>query len=319
MIGVLGSGAFGTAMAMTLARDGHRVRLWGRDADDITRMQTTRTTGHRLPDLPLPETLSPVTDLAGVTEAETILLATPMQALGPFLAAHARLLDGKWLVACCKGVDMDTLNGPTAVMSRHCPESPTAILTGPSFAADIARGLPTALTLATAHPEGAALQERLAAATLRLYLSDDPLGAEIGGALKNVVAIACGATIGAGLGESARAAVMTRGYAEILRFAQSRGARAETLAGLSGFGDLALTAMSEQSRNTRFGISLGRGESFDSETTVEGAATADAVARIADRDGLDMPLTRTVAALVAGRISLPEAVRDLMTRPLKKE
>ncbi|MFV0243731.1 MAG: NAD(P)H-dependent glycerol-3-phosphate dehydrogenase [Qingshengfaniella sp.] len=319
MIGVLGNGAFGTALAMVLARDGMAVTIWGRDRADIAEMARTRRTGKRLPDLPLPEMLCVTPDLAQATAAPVILLALPMQALGTFLAEHRALLNGKWLVACCKGVDLATLAGPSALIARHCPTARSAVLTGPSFAADIASGLPTALTLATTHAGGVALQRDLSASALRIYLSDDPAGAEIGGALKNVVAIACGATIGTGLGESARAAVMTRGYAEMQRFAAARGARPDTLSGLSGFGDLALTAMSEQSRNTRFGLALGRGTPFDGTTTVEGAATATAVARIAAQDGLDMPLTTIVADLIDGRLSVPDAVRDLMTRPLKKE
>ena len=178
--------------------------------------------------------------------------------------------------------------------------------------------MPTALTLAT-KGGGEALQELLSTATLRLYRTDDVIGAELGGALKNVIAIAAGTVIGAGLGDSARAALMTRGYAEMARLAEALGARAETLAGLSGFGDLVLTCTSAQSRNFRFGCALGKGEDFAPEVTVEGVATARAVVRLAESMGIDMPITTMVNALALGRIALNDAIGLLMSRPLKQE
>ena len=193
-------------------------------------------------------------------------------------------------------------------------------MTGPSFAADIARGLPTALTLAAQDDETAiSLQQQLTTRAIRLYRTTDTVGAELGGALKNVIAIACGTTMGAGMGESARAALMTRGYAEMQRMAAHRGADPDTLAGLSGFGDLTLTCTSEGSRNYRLGLSLGRGETFDAGTTVEGAATARAVAQVAEQTGLDMPITMAVAGLLDKSLDVREAVQSLLTRPLKEE
>jgi glycerol-3-phosphate dehydrogenase (NAD(P)+) len=228
-------------------------------------------------------------------------------------------IDGRQpLVACCKGVDLSSLRGPVALIEDRRPGAAVAILTGPSFAADIARGLPTALTLAT-RGNGAALQAVLSTPTLRLYRTDDTLGAELGGALKNVIAIAAGVVIGAGLGDSARAALMTRGYAEMVRLALSLGARAETLAGLSGFGDLVLTCTSAQSRNFRYGCALGRGEGFDPKVTVEGVATACAVARLAGEKRIEMPVTAMVDALASGHTSLNDAIGQLMSRPLKQE
>jgi glycerol-3-phosphate dehydrogenase (NAD(P)+) len=182
---------------------------------------------------------------------------------------------------------------------------------------DIARGLPTALTLATT--DGAVLQELLSTQTLRIYRTDDVVGAELGGALKNVIAIAAGVVIGAGLGDSARAALMTRGYAEMVRLAETLGARPETLAGLSGLGDLVLTCTSPQSRNFRFGHALGAGESFDAKITVEGVSTARAVVKLAASRGLDMPVTAMVNALALGKIALNDAIGQLMSRPLKQE
>jgi len=248
--------------------------------------------------------------------AEVVLLAVPMQALGGFVEANAALFGGKWLVACCKGVDMATLQGPSAVIRARCADAQIAVLTGPSFAADIARGLPTALTLAGADE---ALQARLSTPSLRLYRSADVVGAELGGALKNVMAIAAGVVMGAGLGDSARAALMTRGFAEMQRFALAKGARAETLAGLSGLGDLILTCTSAQSRNFRFGQAMGQEAVFDPTITVEGAATAVAVAKIAQRDGIEMPIIQMIAALMAQEITLRQAIQALMSRPLKEE
>jgi glycerol-3-phosphate dehydrogenase (NAD(P)+) len=239
-----------------------------------------------------------------------------MQALRGFLQVYAAQIAGPPLVACCKGIDLVSLRGPSAVIAAACPASAVSVLTGPSFAADIARGLPTALTLAG---ENASLQQLLSTPSLRLYRSTDIIGAELGGALKNVIAIGAGVVIGAGLGDSARAALMTRGYAEMLRLALTLGARAETLAGLSGFGDLVLTCTSAQSRNFRFGQTIGAQSEFDPNITVEGAATARAVANIALQSSMDMPITSMIAALIDKKIALADAIQALLSRPLKQE
>ncbi|MEO6300083.1 MAG: NAD(P)H-dependent glycerol-3-phosphate dehydrogenase [Paracoccaceae bacterium] len=319
MIGVVGAGAFGTALAIALARDGHAVQLWARDRAHVEAMAQQRCNTARLPGVELPESVTVTAEVPDLAAAEVVLLSLPMQALNGFLIKQGKVLDGVPLIACCKGVDLTTLQGASVLIGAACPNSVTAVLTGPSFAADIAKGLPTALTLACADLQLEALQHLLSTPTLRLYRSTDVIGAELGGALKNVIAIAAGVVIGAGLGESARAALMTRGYAELLRFALRSGARAETLAGLSGFGDLVLTCTSQQSRNLRFGMALGSGVAFDPEVTVEGAATAKAVVRMADGMGVDMPIAGMVAALIDNRISLDQAIRALMTRPLKQE
>lgn len=313
MIAVAGAGAFGTALAVALGREGRAVTLWARDLGD---MAETRRNARYLPGVELPETVTVTANSDVFDRAEVVLLAVPMQALDGFLERHGAALDGKSLVACCKGVDMATLQGPSAVIAARCPKARVAVLTGPSFAADIARGLPTALTLAGADE---ALQARLSTPSLRLYRSADVVGAELGGALKNVMAIAAGIVMGAGLGDSARAALMTRGFAEMQRFALAKGARVETLAGLSGLGDLILTCTSAQSRNFRFGEALGREVAFDPAVTVEGAATARAVARMAVRDGIDMPITQMIAALMAQEMTLRQAIQALMSRPLKEE
>lgn len=313
---ILGAGAFGTALAIALARKAP-VTLWARNAED---MQTTRENTKRLPGCRFPDALTVTDDLAVALVAKTVLLALPMQQLRGFLQQHTALLDAKELVACCKGIELQSGAGPVQIIAQEIPRAHAAILTGPSFAADIARGLPTALTLAAQDDAVARqLQTELTTGTLRLYRTTDTLGAELGGALKNVVAIACGTAMGAGMGESARAALMTRGYAEMQRMAAYRGANPDTLAGLSGLGDLTLTCTSEGSRNYRLGLSLGRAEPFDSTTTVEGAATARAVARVAMQAGLDMPITMAVCALLDKTLDVREAVHTLLARPLKEE
>lgn len=316
-IAVLGGGAFGTALAIALAARGP-VTLWAREAGPIA---AARENARRLPGLRLPEAVTVTGDLARAAGAEIILLALPMQALRPFLAAGAAAaLDGRALVACAKGIDLERLEGPAAILAEACPAATVAVLTGPSFAADIAAGLPTALTLACRDAAaGERLQHALATPALRLYRTTDVTGAELGGALKNVTAIAAGIVTGMGLGESARAALITRGHAETLRLALRLGARAGTLAGLSGLGDLVLTATSERSRNFAHGRALGEGRPPASGVTVEGVATARAAAALACRLGVEMPLAEAVAEVTAGRLAPREAAARILTRPLKEE
>ncbi|GAB5433598.1 MAG: NAD(P)H-dependent glycerol-3-phosphate dehydrogenase [Epibacterium sp.] len=318
-VAVLGAGAFGTALAISLARKAPTT-LWCRSKDHADEIRSTRENTRRLPGAPLPDALAVTSDIACLGAHDVILLAVPMQKMRGFLTAHQAALSGKTLVACCKGIELDSGLGPVAVLRDTVPDATAALLTGPSFAADIALGLPTALTLACDPDEtGKALQATLSTDNLRLYRTTDLTGAEIGGALKNVIAIACGAVIGARLGDSARAALMTRGYAEMQRLALARGARPETLAGLSGFGDLTLTCGSELSRNFRLGLSLGRGEAFDPSITVEGAATARATAKTAQEMGLEMPITQTVTNLLDQRLTISDAADQLLKRPLKEE
>jgi glycerol-3-phosphate dehydrogenase (NAD(P)+) len=319
-ISILGAGAFGTALAIAFARDGRPVSLWARDPEHAAQVQRSRLNARRLPGAVLPDSVVVTADLGQALDPQTILLAVPMQQIGGFLAELDTDLDGKHLIACCKGVDARTGLGPSQIIAEAVPASVPAILTGPSFAVDIAKGLPTALTLAVAQDStGKTLQTTLACQTLRLYLTDDVIGAELGGALKNVIALAAGITIGAGLGESARAAVITRGFAELQRYATFRGARAETLAGLSGLGDLILTCSSEKSRNFAAGLALGAGRELDPTVTVEGIATAKAVSNAAKLEGIDVPITTMVDAVLDRRISVKDAANALLSRPLKKE
>ncbi len=310
-ITVAGAGAFGTALAVVLAKSGRQVTLVGRDPSLIKNRISTK-----LPGIKFPEALRVDTTIT-VGPEEVLLLAVPMQQLTGFLAQSTSAPFAA--VACCKGIDLETGRGPTAIL-REAIDAPSAILTGPSFAADIARGLPTALTLATADLSvGGALQETLSTETLRLYLSSDPTGAELGGALKNVIAIACGITIGAGLGESARAALMTRGFAEMQRLAITMGAKPETLSGLSGFGDLSLTCTSNQSRNFSFGHAIGSASGAETPVTVEGRATAKAVVELAKKQGIEMPIAQAVCEVLDNRAALPQVLEYLLNRPLRKE
>jgi glycerol-3-phosphate dehydrogenase (NAD(P)+) len=320
-IAVLGAGAFGGALAIALGQE-TPVRLWGRGltGSGLVEPGTTGRTLPRLPGVVLPENVSILAEIDKIDAVQTVLLALPTQALGAFLQDHSDLLNGRSLVACCKGIDLQSGLGPSGLIARACPEAKPAVLTGPSFAADIARGLPTALTLACAEEAlGRQLQEQLSTVSLRLYRTTDVTGAEWGGALKNVIAIGAGVVMGAGLGESARAALMTRGNAEMARLATALGARPDTLAGLSGFGDLVLTCTSDQSRNFRYGRALGRGEGFDPSITVEGVATAKAVTALARKHQIDMPISAMVAALTTQSITLDAAIQALMSRPLKQE
>jgi glycerol-3-phosphate dehydrogenase (NAD(P)+) len=320
VIRVVGAGAFGTALAIALCRVAP-VALWARDDTHAATMRAEGRNEARLPGIALPAGLQIESGPVAPDGVEATLLAVPMQRLRALCEeARPMLLGGGPLVACCKGMELGTGLHPTGVIADVLPEARAAILTGPSFASDIARGLPTALTLACRDEEvGAALQTLLSTETLRLYRTRDVTGAELGGALKNVMAIACGAAMGAGLGDSARAALLTRGFAEMVRTAQAMGAERQTLSGLSGFGDLVLTCTSEQSRNFRFGMSLGRGEGFDPATTVEGAATAEAFCAVAEDAGLDLPITRAVMQLVKGQLRVKEAMDMLLSRPLKEE
>ncbi|MEJ6390185.1 NAD(P)H-dependent glycerol-3-phosphate dehydrogenase [Gymnodinialimonas ulvae] len=303
---IIGGGAFGTGLAIAFANGGIDITLWARDIDTFVGGESNRLPGHKLP-----VTINVTGDLGACT-AETALFALPTQALGGFVSAHR--VRAKVAISCAKGIDRSSGLGPSALLADHIPQ--VAQLTGPSFAADIAKGLPTALTLACEdNALGAHLQQALSTPTLRIYRTTDVVGAELGGALKNVIAIAAGAVIGAGLGESARAALIARGFAEMTRYATEKGAQAETLTGLSGLGDLILTCGSEQSRNFRFGHALARGETLPADTTVEGLHTA----RQLSESAADTPIADTVAALADGRLDISGALDHLLNRPLKPE
>mmetsp|Transcript_28742 Transcript_28742/g.54477 ORF Transcript_28742/g.54477 Transcript_28742/m.54477 type:complete len:320 (-) Transcript_28742:2368-3327(-) len=317
-VAVIGAGAFGTALAIALEQP---VILYTRSAEHARDMLANGQNKTRLPGVPLPDRITITDQLETAFNAETLIMAIPMQRLRRFLnnVKQDQNLDisGHTVVACCKGIEVTTGVGPSTILADAAH---VGILTGPSFAADIATGLPTALTLACGSADKAGvLQRALSTPTLRLYASTDVMGAEMGGALKNVIAIGCGAVMGAGLGDSARAALMTRGFAEMQRVATAFGAEAETLMGLSGLGDLTLTCTSDKSRNYRLGLALGAGTEFDAATTVEGVGTARALRGVAVKHGLDLPICDTVADLVDHKVDIHGAMARLLARPLKEE
>jgi glycerol-3-phosphate dehydrogenase (NAD(P)+) len=316
---ILGTGAFGTALAIALS-DTHDIHLWGRNANTVAEVEAQRENS-KLPGAVLGPAITVTSDAkAAIQGADFILSAIPLQSTHTALADLVGYFEGQPLIGCSKGVDLTTGMGGYSILRASYPDGPVGLLTGPSFAADIAQGLPTALTLAAdASQAVSSWQSELSVDTLRLYVSHDPVGAELGGALKNVIAIACGATMGAGLGESARAALITRGQAEITRCAVQLGARPETLSGLSGFGDLCLTCTSDKSRNYRFGAALGQAKPFDPSITVEGKDTALALLPIMQRLEIDMPITKAVAGLCSGTITVSQTLAALMARPLRKE
>lgn len=322
-IAVLGAGAWGSALAIAALRAGRAVTLWSRNPEQAALLAESRVNGRYLPGIELPPAIAVTSELRDTLDADALLLTVPAQELRALAERLAPLLpEGRPLVICAKGIEESSGLLMTEALAETVPQSPLGVLTGPSFAGEVARGLPTALTLATADARlGEALLTALGSRTFRPYLSDDPIGAQVGGALKNVIAIACGAVAGRGLGENARAALVTRGLAELVRFGGALGGAAETLMGLSGFGDLTLTCTSAQSRNYRLGLALGRGEirSDDGGELAEGVATAEAALKRAARHQVELPITEAVAAVLAGRRGLDETIQGLLSRPLKSE
>jgi len=315
-INIIGAGAFGTSLAIALAQK-EDVTLWARSLSHAEEMERSRENKRRLPYQTIPENVTITARMDALARNEPILLSIPTQQLAQFLTTHRKAIAGSDLIACCKGIDQKTGLGPVGLMKQFGLSNGVGILSGPSFAVDLAKGLPTALTLAT---EGCdPLQSRLSTPQMRLYVTEDWRGVELGGALKNVMAIACGIVEGAQLGESARAALLTRGFSEMREYAGRNGADPETLLGLSGLGDLTLTASSQKSRNYRFGICIGQGTEWKSDETVEGKSTATAVAKAAEKEALELPVIQTVAALVEQKITVQTALERLMTRPLRKE
>lgn len=325
-VNVVGAGAWGTALGALAAQHGEAVTLWafeGSVADDIN--QNRANTAY-LPGVSLPSALVATQTLAHTAAAaEAILLATPAQHLRAIvmqLAPH--LATGTILAICAKGIERGSHALLSEVVRESAPQAVPAVLSGPSFAGEVARGMPTAVTLAIADDRGPALLQRLACATFRPYLSDDLIGAQIGGAVKNVLAIACGIVEGKGLGQSARAALITRGFAEMTRLAVELGARVETLAGLSGLGDLVLTCTSAQSRNYALGRALGEGETLERLMTgrksiAEGAFTAQALCALAAGAGVEMPISQAVDTILSETVTIDTAIQALLTRPLTAE
>lgn len=322
-VGVIGAGAWGTALANTSARAGRSVVFHVRDAQARRGIAETGE-NPRLPGVRLEPSVRVVADPAAVAATDVVLLVTPAQALRQALAQLApQLARGVPVVACAKGIERGSHKFMTEIVAEVAPQVAPAILSGPSFADDVARGLPTAVTLA-AHDEAmaATLAQALGCATFRPYHTTDVRGVEIGGAAKNVLAIAAGIVMGRRLGASALAALTTRGFAELMRFGCAYGARAETLGGLSGLGDLVLSCSSMQSRNFAFGVALGEGRAVTEAgggKLAEGIFTAAVLLDLAREAGIDMPITQAVAAILAGQLSIDAAIEALLARPFKAE
>ena len=325
-VGIIGGGAWGTGLAQTLRRTGRDVLMWVREPEVAQEINAKHANSGFLPGVPLDPAVRATNTLAEAASCDVLLMVAPAQhvrAVSQGLKTELR--SGQPIVLCAKGIEQRSGQFMGDVLAEVLPEATRAVLSGPSFAADVARGLPAALTLACADEQlGRLLAEWLSNRQFRLYWTSDLVGVELGGSLKNVLAIAAGIVDGQGLGASAHAALVTRGFAELRRFGETLGARPETLIGLSGLGDLILTCGSVQSRNMSLGRALGQGQSLDDvlggrTAVTEGVYTATAVQRIAAEKGIDMPICSAVCDILDGRASVSDAIAHLMQRPLKAE
>jgi glycerol-3-phosphate dehydrogenase (NAD(P)+) len=321
-IAVIGGGTWGTALALTSARAGRKVTLWEQDPANADTLKTKRESRY-LPGVRLDDGIAIAGDVSEAARADALLLVVPAQAVRAVAETLAPLIAaGTPVIVCAKGIERGSKKFMSEVIGESAPGAVPAILSGPSFAADVARGLPTAVTLAAADAKlAAALAQAVGSATFRPYHSSDVRGVEIGGATKNVLAIAAGVVTGRGLGASALAALTTRGFAELVRFGKAYGAKPETMTGLSGLGDLLLTCSSPQSRNFSFGVSLGRGEKPGEihGGLAEGVFTAPVLLDMARERSVDMPISAAVVALLEGKLSVDAVIESLLTRPLKAE
>lgn len=325
-ISIIGGGAWGTALAQGAAQSGHKVLIWARELDVVADINTRHVNRAFLPGVPLDPSVTATPSLEEAARADIVLAVMPAQHLRAVATELApRFTGGKPFVICSKGIEQKSGKLMSDVAAEVLPQATLAVLSGPSFAADVARGLPAALTLACRNEDvGRGLAATLSSRQMRLYWSSDILGAELGGSVKNVLAIAAGIVAGKGLGASAHAALVTRGFAELRRFADAFGARPETLMGLSGLGDLILTCGSPQSRNMSLGRALGEGQSLkdvlSGRTAVtEGVYTAAAVVRLAREKSIEMPIAEAVHAIIEGTVTVDDAIAALMQRPLKAE
>lgn len=318
---VVGGGAWGTALACVAARAGRRAILLCRDSSTAEALNTQRCNPRYLPDIILPDRIEAVTTPDVLRGAGIVILAIPAQSLRAALPALAPLIaPDATIINTAKGIELGTGLALSRVIAEFCPDHAQAILSGPSFASDVAQGKPTAVTLAAADEAAAlALCRALSSDSFRAYASDDMTGVETGGALKNVYAIAAGVVIGLGFGESAKAALITRAFVELRRLGAAMGGRAQTYLGLSGFGDLMLSCSSPQSRNFGYGMALGRGEDLAGRPLAEGAATVQIAARIAEQNGVSAPILHATRRLIAGEIAPKDAVEGLLSRPIKEE
>jgi len=325
-IGVIGAGAWGTALAQTAASAGRSVTLWSFEQDVADAINDKHENTVYLPEVALDPTIMATTAMSELDACDAILAVAPAQHLRRVLESFLPYAQpGVPIALCAKGIEQSSLSMMTDVLAETIPGAVPAVLSGPSFAIDTAKGLPTAVTLACADETvGADLVEALGTTRFRPYLANDLVGAEIGGAVKNVLAIACGISEGRGLGKSAHAALISRGFAEMTRLALALGAQRETLSGLCGLGDLVLTCSSPQSRNMSCGLALGRGVSLDDilssrKAVTEGVASAPAVVALAKRHGIEMPICEAVETILKGDVSVEEAIETLLARPFTLE
>ena len=325
-IGVIGAGAWGTALAQVCARAGAEVTLWAREPEVVASIEADRENSLFLPGVKLEEAIAPTGEMAALAGADFWLAVPPAQHMRATLAAlRPNAAAGLPVVLCSKGVEQGSLKLMTEVLAETLPDARPAVLSGPSFAGEVSRGLPCAVTLACPDDElGLELAQALAGPAFRPYLADDMIGAEAGGAVKNVLAIACGVVEGRGLGRSAHAGLITRGFAELTRLAVALGGRAETVAGLCGLGDLVLTCSSPQSRNMSVGLALGQGQSLQQAlagklSVAEGVASAPAVRQLSAKLGVETPICEAVAAILAGQVDIDTAIEGLLSRPLRAE
>ena len=324
---VVGGGAWGTALATLTVSAGAKTCIWARNKSVVDAINQTHENSLYLAGYDLPESLTATTDLkAAAQKCDAVLFVAPAQTAREVLANLRELTDRAALPVClcCKGIERSTQKLMTEVLSQVWPEADPAILSGPSFAVDVVRGLPTAVTLACDNDTGPRWLATLNTGRFRPYLSQDMIGAELGGAVKNVIAIACGIVEGQGFGESARAALIARGFAEFQRLGVAMGADPRSMAGLSGLGDMILTCSSRQSRNMSLGVAIGEGGSAaeilsERHTVSEGAASAAPLVALAKSHGVEMPISTAVAAIIDGKIDVASAINALMSRPLRKE
>jgi len=325
-IGVVGAGAWGTALAVSACRAGREVVLWARESAVVSAVNEQHRNTMFLPDAELDPAIRATSDLADITACDAVLLVVPAQFLRAICEELAPLWrDGVAAVVCAKGIEQGSGALMTTVVQESLPQAALAVLSGPTFAAEVARGLPTAITLACEDEAlGQQLIEAVGTPMFRPYLADDLIGAEVGGAVKNVLAIACGVVTGRQLGSNARAALINRGLAEMMRLGRALGARPETMMGLSGMGDLVLTCSSEQSRNMSLGAALGRGERLadilaERNSVAEGVASAPAVMELAVRLDVDMPICEAVNAILHGGFDVEDIITGLLARPFRHE
>lgn len=319
-IAIIGAGAFGTALGCSLAADGNKVIMLAKRHEHAAEINSNHSNTKYLPQIELPKNLTATTDFEQLGKCAAVLMATPAQTLRTTLNSYDIKSMNCPIVLCSKGIEKSTGLLQSDIAEQSIVKKNIAVLSGPGFAIELAAGKPTALTLgAFDEALGISLQKILSTPTMRLYQSTDPRGVQLGGALKNVFAIACGMVVAADLGESARSALITRGFAELTKLAVSMGADTKTLLGLSGFGDLTLTCTSEKSRNFSHGLKMLADAQTDTKVTVEGIATALATVELAQNMNVDMPITQHVASVLENKISFQEALKALMSRPLKSE